>query len=261
MPRNLLSHIVFVAVTHRAGLTPVMSKTRRATRLCRFQFSIAMAISSPPIKSILLSFRYSLQTYNMEQGGENSDKKPLDRKKVFSRGGTCPKVISMLTIGCIWLMNLLQFQISCSAVGTSRLYPINRVHFLHNIGAVLSSLICTLEIPPKKEMAIRNQHQTRPQSLTVVESMMFIIGKSRTGRRAVTANGKASVHHSSAIRMITYPHWASWKKGVQAVRMGSTPHLCSEKATACCYTHCLIKGFGKRLFSAFSSHLSPNCRS
>lgn len=144
--KSSIPHHFFVTVTHRAGLTPVMSKTRRATRLCRFQFSIAIAISSPPIKSILVSFKYSLQTYNMEQGGENSDKKPLDRK-VFSEGAPCPRVISMLTVGCIWLMDLLQFQISSSTLGTSRLYPMNRIYFLRNISAIFSSLICTLEIP------------------------------------------------------------------------------------------------------------------
>jgi len=82
-----------MTVTHRAGLTPVISKTHRATRLCSCHFSIAMAITSPPIKSMLVSFRYSRQTCKVEQGRENSDRKL--REKAFSEGGSCSEDISM----------------------------------------------------------------------------------------------------------------------------------------------------------------------
>lgn len=49
--------------SYRDGFTPTISRTWSAILLCRFQCSTAIATSSPPIKSMLESFRYWIQTW------------------------------------------------------------------------------------------------------------------------------------------------------------------------------------------------------
>lgn len=76
-------------LTHRAGLTPMINKTRRAMRLCRFQCSTAMATSIPPMKSMLVSFRYSLQTYNRKREEKRvRERSQTVRERTFAEGGS-----------------------------------------------------------------------------------------------------------------------------------------------------------------------------
>lgn len=132
---------------------------------------------------------------------------------------------------------------------------------------VRAALLCTaleiaLEIIHGKEKPT-HKHAVKAQrvtSLTVVESMMFIRGNSRTGRRAVTASGKASVHQNSAISMMTKPHWASCRGRARRQNGLSTSHS-REKATAHHYSHRPTQGSEKRLFSLSPSRLSCLCRS
>lgn len=48
--------------SYRDGFTPTISRTLIAILLCRFHCSTAMATTSPPMKSMLESFRYWIQT-------------------------------------------------------------------------------------------------------------------------------------------------------------------------------------------------------
>ncbi|EDL15569.1 mCG146185, partial [Mus musculus] len=53
----------WLARTHRAGRTPMIRSTPRAMRLCRFQCSTAMATIRPPTNNMLVSLKYSKQTW------------------------------------------------------------------------------------------------------------------------------------------------------------------------------------------------------
>lgn len=54
-------------LTYREGRTPTSSRTRKAMRLCRFQYSTAMATKSPPMNSMFESLRYSMLTWKGTQ--------------------------------------------------------------------------------------------------------------------------------------------------------------------------------------------------
>lgn len=168
-----------VRLSYREGRTPTSSRTRRAMRLCRFQFSTAMATKSPPMNSMFESFRYSMLTWKRItewlSHGEILSSGPEGLKR-------CPEFHSF-EIPHIFSNRKASVSLQ---VTSSTTYTLTQRH-----------------ISPHKDGVVH---------CTFSAFMMPIMGKRIIGSRAVTARGMHSVHQYRAMRMMAKPHFASYKR-------------------------------------------------